>query len=233
MLGVAHLGYTVGAAWLVEKLRSDEPRLDYRGVAAAAIAANVIDRALFVFVLPRASSGRLIAHTLGQEHSSYRRRTRCQPRQGCPRAGGCFEKGDPRSIYTNGIVFRFFQLMPTSTVLENVMMPMRYGGPYEGQGRERAMEVLELVKVPGGPPTTTPARSRAASSRERRSVVGWRTTPSYSWAMGRRVTWTRAFRGVRAGEQGDSHGDARPRACRPDSKNQRGAWREACRPWGV
>ncbi len=65
MLGVAHLGYTVGAAWLVEKLRSDEPRLDYRGVAAAAIAADVIDRGLFVFVLPRASSGRLIAHTLG------------------------------------------------------------------------------------------------------------------------------------------------------------------------
>ena len=65
MLGVAHLGYTVGAAWLVEKLRSDERRLDYRGVAAAAIAADVIDRGLFVFVLTRASSGRHIAHTLG------------------------------------------------------------------------------------------------------------------------------------------------------------------------
>ena len=65
MLGVAHLGYTVGAAWLAEKLRPDEPRLDYRGVAAAAIAADLIDRGLFVFALPRASSGRLIAHTLG------------------------------------------------------------------------------------------------------------------------------------------------------------------------
>ena len=47
-----------------------------------------------------------------------------------------------------GVVFQFFQLMPTLTVLENVMMPMLYGGIYKGQRRERAMEVLELVKVP-------------------------------------------------------------------------------------
>ena len=47
-----------------------------------------------------------------------------------------------------GVVFQFFQLMPTLTILENVMMPMRYGGTYKGQRRERAMEVLELVKVP-------------------------------------------------------------------------------------
>ncbi len=47
-----------------------------------------------------------------------------------------------------GVVFQFFQLMPTLTVLENVMMPMQYGGTYKGQRRERAMEVLELVQVP-------------------------------------------------------------------------------------
>ena len=47
-----------------------------------------------------------------------------------------------------GVVFQFFQLMPTLTVLENVMMPMQYGGTYKGQRRERAMEMLELVKVP-------------------------------------------------------------------------------------
>ena len=47
-----------------------------------------------------------------------------------------------------GVVFQFFQLMPTLTVLENVMMPMRYGGTYKGQRRERAMEMLELVMVP-------------------------------------------------------------------------------------
>ncbi len=47
-----------------------------------------------------------------------------------------------------GVVFQFFQLMPTLTILENVMMPMHYGRTYKGQRHERAMEMLELVKVP-------------------------------------------------------------------------------------
>ena len=47
-----------------------------------------------------------------------------------------------------GVVFQFFQLLPTMTVLENVMMPMHYCRTYKGQRRERALEMLELVKVP-------------------------------------------------------------------------------------
>ena len=47
-----------------------------------------------------------------------------------------------------GVVFQFFQLLPTLTVLENVMMPMLNCGTYKGQRRERAMEMLELVQVP-------------------------------------------------------------------------------------
>ena len=47
-----------------------------------------------------------------------------------------------------GVVFQFFQLLPTLTVLENVMMPMHYCRTYKGQRRERAMEMLELVQVP-------------------------------------------------------------------------------------
>jgi ABC-type lipoprotein export system ATPase subunit len=47
-----------------------------------------------------------------------------------------------------GVVFQFFQLLPTLTVLENVMMPMHYGGTYKGQRKERAMALLELVEVP-------------------------------------------------------------------------------------
>ena len=46
-----------------------------------------------------------------------------------------------------GVVFQFFQLLPTLTVLENVMMPMHYCRTYKGQRRERALEMLELVKV--------------------------------------------------------------------------------------
>jgi len=47
-----------------------------------------------------------------------------------------------------GVVFQFFQLLPTLTVLENVMMPMNYCGTYKGQRRERALELLELVDIP-------------------------------------------------------------------------------------
>jgi putative ABC transport system ATP-binding protein len=47
-----------------------------------------------------------------------------------------------------GVVFQFFQLLPTLTVLENVMMPMNYAGTYKGHRRDRAMELLELVQIP-------------------------------------------------------------------------------------
>jgi len=47
-----------------------------------------------------------------------------------------------------GVVFQFFQLLPTLTVLENVMMPMRYCKTYKGERHERAMELLKLVEVP-------------------------------------------------------------------------------------
>lgn len=47
-----------------------------------------------------------------------------------------------------GVVFQFFQLLPTLTVLENVMMPMNYVGTYSGQRKQRAMELLERVDLP-------------------------------------------------------------------------------------
>ncbi len=47
-----------------------------------------------------------------------------------------------------GVVFQFFQLLPTITVLENVMLPMHYCGTYSGQRKERAMELLDLVDIP-------------------------------------------------------------------------------------
>ena len=47
-----------------------------------------------------------------------------------------------------GVVFQFFQLLPTLTVLENVTMPMHYCGTYKGEREERAMELLELVEIP-------------------------------------------------------------------------------------
>jgi putative ABC transport system ATP-binding protein len=46
-----------------------------------------------------------------------------------------------------GVVFQFFQLLPSLTVMENVIMPMVYAGTYPGQRQERAMELLDLVDL--------------------------------------------------------------------------------------
>jgi len=47
-----------------------------------------------------------------------------------------------------GIVFQFFQLMPTMTVLENVMMPMDFCNVHKpGQRRAKAMALLERFDV--------------------------------------------------------------------------------------
>ena len=44
-----------------------------------------------------------------------------------------------------GIVFQFFQLLPTLTALENVMLPMDFLDAYKGKRRQRAMELLARV----------------------------------------------------------------------------------------
>jgi len=47
---------------------------------------------------------------------------------------------------TMGIVFQFFQLLPTLTLLENVRIPMDFSGLYQNRERdERAMHLLSLV----------------------------------------------------------------------------------------
>lgn len=63
MLLLAHLGYTTGAVRISQKFALNRP-LDYRLVALMAILPDVIDRSLYVFVIPGAESGRLLAHTL-------------------------------------------------------------------------------------------------------------------------------------------------------------------------
>jgi putative ABC transport system ATP-binding protein len=47
-----------------------------------------------------------------------------------------------------GIIFQFFQLLPTLTVLENVMSPMEFCNVYRRRERkERAMHLLEQVGI--------------------------------------------------------------------------------------
>jgi len=49
---------------------------------------------------------------------------------------------------TVGVVFQFFQLLPTLTVLENVMLPMDFCGTFPAaERRRRAQQLLERVEV--------------------------------------------------------------------------------------
>jgi ABC-type lipoprotein export system ATPase subunit/CRP-like cAMP-binding protein len=47
-----------------------------------------------------------------------------------------------------GIVFQFFQMLPTLTLLENIVLPMELNGLYQpAERRKRAMHLLELVQL--------------------------------------------------------------------------------------
>ncbi|MGQ4913214.1 MAG: ABC transporter ATP-binding protein [Candidatus Asgardarchaeia archaeon] len=48
-----------------------------------------------------------------------------------------------------GFIFQFFNLIPTLTALENVMLPMILAGNAKQNRRERAMELLKLVGLEG------------------------------------------------------------------------------------
>jgi len=48
-----------------------------------------------------------------------------------------------------GVIFQFFQLLPTLTVVENIMLPMDFCNMYTMRERqERAMHLLEQVEMP-------------------------------------------------------------------------------------
>ena len=47
-----------------------------------------------------------------------------------------------------GVIFQFFQLLPTLTVLENVVLPMDFCGTYRrNERRARAVDLLEMVGI--------------------------------------------------------------------------------------
>jgi putative ABC transport system ATP-binding protein len=48
-----------------------------------------------------------------------------------------------------GVIFQFFQLLPTLTILENVILPMDFCGTYKSSERaKRALRLLEQVGIP-------------------------------------------------------------------------------------
>jgi putative ABC transport system ATP-binding protein len=49
-----------------------------------------------------------------------------------------------------GVIFQFFQLLPTLTIIENVIMPMDFCRMYRpGERKERAMHLLDRVGIAG------------------------------------------------------------------------------------
>ncbi len=78
-----------------------------------------------------------------------------------PTSGEIVIGGAPIHAYTEGqlaawrgrnlgIVFQFFQLIPTLTVLENIILPMELNSLYsQAARRERAMHLLETVEMAG------------------------------------------------------------------------------------
>lgn len=47
-----------------------------------------------------------------------------------------------------GVIFQFFQLLPTLTLIENIMLPMEFARLYStNERRERAMDLLEMVEM--------------------------------------------------------------------------------------
>jgi putative ABC transport system ATP-binding protein len=77
-----------------------------------------------------------------------------------PTAGEIFVGGTPVHELTEnglavwrgrnvGVVFQFFQLLPTLTILENVALPMDFvGRPSTSKHEARALELLEMVGIP-------------------------------------------------------------------------------------
>lgn len=69
-----------------------------------------------------------------------------------------------------GVVFQFFQLLPTLTVLENVMLPMGLCGLYEHSERiERGEYLLSLVGIVGE--TVNQLPSRLSGGQQQRAAI--------------------------------------------------------------
>ena len=77
-----------------------------------------------------------------------------RPSEGSIQVGGAMvEKLSENQLagwrgHTIGVVFQFFQLLPTLTALENVMLPMDFcATPPFGERRKRALELLTLMEI--------------------------------------------------------------------------------------
>ncbi len=122
----------------------------YRGAAGVVTALNAIDLQVqpgeFVVILGKSGAGKstLVNMMTGID----------QPTSGQIRVAGVAIHAldeDRRAAWRGrhvGVVLQFFQLLPTLTVLQNVMLPMDFADRYPTrQQRERAMHLLDQMDI--------------------------------------------------------------------------------------
>jgi predicted ABC-type transport system involved in lysophospholipase L1 biosynthesis ATPase subunit len=89
-----------------------------------------------------------------------------------------------------GLVFQFFQLLPTLSVVENVMLPMDFARKIPvGARRDRAQQLLGTVGI-GDQADKCRPRCRAASSNAPRSPGRWPMIHPCCWPTSRPATST-------------------------------------------
>jgi putative ABC transport system ATP-binding protein len=122
----------------------------YRGAAGAVTALNAIDLQVqqgeFVVVLGKSGAGK---STLVNMIAGIDRPTSGQIRVAGVAVHALDE--DRRAAWRGravGVVLQFFQLLPTLTVLQNVMLPMDFADRYPiRQQRERALHLLDQMGI--------------------------------------------------------------------------------------
>jgi putative ABC transport system ATP-binding protein len=111
-----------------------------RGVSIA------MDAGEFVAITGRSGSGKstLINMLTGIDRPTHGEVTAC---------GAALQDLDENALATwrgqhLGVIFQFFQLLPTLSVLDNVMLPMDFAGKYSARERSaRALALLDLVDL--------------------------------------------------------------------------------------
>jgi len=122
----------------------------YNGLAGAVVALNGIDLKVFpgefLVITGKSGSGKT---TLVNIMTGLDRLTSGEIWvEGVPLHQFSAEKASRFRGRTMGVVFQFFELLPTLTVLQNVMLPMDFANRYSlREQRQQALHLLEQVEI--------------------------------------------------------------------------------------